>query len=111
MNHWLKLKGQGRSISQYLSERSYNRIAVYGWGELGKRLYEELKTAEIEVVCIIDRCAKPDGKTVSVDEFREEFYDISAVVVTAIYDFDNIYHILRGRVNCPILSLEEVVWS
>ena len=111
LNHWLTLKGPGRSISQYLSERSYNRIAVYGWGELGKRLCEELKEAEIEVVCIIDRCAKPDGKTVSVDEFREEFYDISAVVVTAIYDFDNIYHVLRGRVSCPILSLEEVVWS
>lgn len=111
VHQWLKLKEQGRSLEKYFTVNGYHDIAIYGWGELGQHLYEELKESQINVRYIVDRNAKSDGKIVSVDKLTEKDADVSAIVITAVFDFDNIYNDLKDRVNCPIISLEEVVMT
>ena len=54
---WLKLYSDNRSISGFLKEKQYNKVAIYGDGYLGKQLYRELKRDGIEVSYFIDRNA------------------------------------------------------
>ncbi len=51
----LNIYEQEESIRDYFVANEYYRVAVYGLGELGKRLVRVLKKNNIEVVCIIDK--------------------------------------------------------
>ena len=42
VNKWLKNRNQHISVADYFKNNHYEKIAIYGMGEIGKRLYEEL---------------------------------------------------------------------
>ena len=43
VNKWLKNRNQHISVADYFKTNHYEKLAIYGMGEIGKRLYEELK--------------------------------------------------------------------
>ena len=47
LNKWLYLKQNGTSLDTYFKKNDYNSIAIYGMGEMGNRLYDELKQSSI----------------------------------------------------------------
>lgn len=49
VNKWLKNRNQHISVADYFKNNHYEKIAIYGMGEIGKRLYEELCAEGIEV--------------------------------------------------------------
>jgi len=56
---WLTINISDKSILEYFEKRNIKEIAIYGYGGLGKRLYQELKKQEIiNVKYIIDQMAK-----------------------------------------------------
>ena len=109
LNHWLKLKQQGISCQDYFRENNYKRIAIYGFKELGERLYDELKGSDIEVVYVIDKDV--DGVWAEVDVFGvdEEFPDVDAIIVTPTWFFIEVEETLSRKAKCPIVSLEDVI--
>ncbi len=57
VNKWLKNRNQHISVADYFKNNHYEKIAIYGMGEIGKRLYEELCAEGIEVTAVFDRNA------------------------------------------------------
>ena len=55
LNQWMIFLHQDKSLDQYFIQRKYKRIAIYGMGELGNRLYEELENSSVEIVYVIDQ--------------------------------------------------------
>lgn len=106
---WIDIKQKGESIGQILLEKGYKKIAIYGIYDLGERLYYELKDSSIEVKYIIDR--NPSTKISDVEIYKptDDFETVDAIIVTAIHYFDEIKNDLAKKMNCPILSLEDVV--
>ena len=90
LSHWLEVKNRGGSSLEYFREKGYREIAVYGMGELA-----------CGTVSRMDRIYAPEDALEQVD----------AVVVTPFYAMDSIRDTLRKKISCPIVSLEEVVWS
>lgn len=108
LDAWMSLKEQNIALSEYFEECGYEKIAIYGWGKMGKHLYEELKDSKVEVVYAIDRNAI--GNTdLKVYNINDSLPEVDAVIVSATFDFDAIYDELSEKVYCPIISLEEVV--
>ncbi len=112
LNHWLEIKNEGKSTVCYFEEMGYHHIAIYGMAELAIRLSEDLKGSSISVDYGIDRdvscsMARID-KVYSPDDNLPE---TEAVIVTPYAAFEDIKKNLKMKVNCPIISLEEVVWS
>ena len=85
-------------------------IAIYGYAEFGQRLHDELRDSEVEVKYIIDR-SMFSGSLNMLPIYRpdEMLPEIDAVIVTPVWDFDQIKEQLVNRVKCPIISLEEVI--
>ncbi len=112
MNQWVKVKQAGKNLSSYFLKNNYKKIAVYGMGYAGKALLEELRATEINVVYGIDRKAEDlhmDIHIVSPDAPFPEGAD--AVVVTAVDSFEEIEESLSKKTDCPIISLEEIVFE
>lgn len=110
LNQWLILKQHYKNLSTYFDEHSYHTIAIYGMGEMGNRLYDELKHSNIEIKYGIDYKAETiytDIKVYEINTIPENTID--AVVVTTPFAFDEIQSLLSKKMSCPILSLEDVI--
>ena len=111
LNHWLALKQEGKSLTEYFVTNGYKELAIYGMGEMGNRLYDELKGTEIQVKYAIDKNVASTYSELDVKEIDDEFPEVDVLVVTATFVFDEIKEELSKNVNMPIVSLEDVVYS
>ncbi|AGF58309.1 gas vesicle protein [Clostridium saccharoperbutylacetonicum] len=111
LNQWLILKTEGRSLEEYFKENNYNKVAIYGMGELGCRLYEDLKDTSIEVKYCIDR--NLDGVYSELDVFSldDELEEVDAIVVSPVYDFEVIEKNISEKVDYSVISLEDVIYA
>lgn len=111
MNQWVKVKQENKNLAEYFEKNNFKRIAVYGMSFAGEALINELRDTDILVAYGIDKNAEQlysDVKIVSVDDLLEE---VDAVVVTAITFFDEIEDKLSKKMECPIISLEDILYE
>ena len=111
MNQWVQIKQEGKSLADYFRENGYKTIAIYGMHYAGERLVDELKGTEIRVACGIDRNAYPIYSEIDIITKEDRIPDVDAVVVTAITFFDVIEEELSQIVDCPIVSLEDILYE
>ena len=112
LNQWLLLKQEGKSLEKYFAENGYKTIAIYGMGEMGNRLYDELKNSSVvEIKYAIDKNAAGTYSELEVFDPDDEMTEVDAVIVTAIFAFDEIEDELSEKIQCPIISLEDVVYE
>lgn len=110
-NQWIELKNAGRGLEEYFEKNGWHHIAVYGMGELGNRLVEELKNSKIVIEYAIDKRSDMVFSEVELKEMDEELPKVDAIVVTPFFDYDKIEETLMEIVDYPIVSIEEVVFS
>lgn len=112
MNKWVKLKQKGKTLVSYFEKENYNRIAIYGMSFVGETLLDEVKDSNIQVVYGIDQHADhiwvADLEVVNVEDDLEE---VDAIVVTAVTFFEEIEEKLSGKVSCPVISLEDILYE
>jgi len=113
LNQWLAVRQQGGNLSSYFDKNGYNRIAVYGLGELGKSLIAELRETRIEVVYGVDRNIDNVFSDVDVYQLEDipDDVDVDVFVVTAVFAIEEIEKELSDRWNRKVISLEEVVFG
>lgn len=109
MNQWVKVKQGGKNLSEYLKQNGYKKIGIYGMSYAGVTLINELKESDIEVAYGIDKRA--DNPDVDVIKPDGELAPVDAVVVTAITFFDEIEEKLSQKLDCPIISLEDILYE
>lgn len=111
MDRWVRVKQEEKSISSFLAGKGYKKIAVYGMSYVGETLVNELRGTEVDIVYGIDRNAKTaygDVKVVSVDD---DLPEVDGIVVTAVTYYPAIWEKLSKKVQCPILSLEDILYG
>lgn len=111
MDRWLSLKEQGISTVQYFKNNGYKKIGIYGMANMANHLLADLEESEIEVVFGIDKRANSLYAEVLVLGLEDDFPKVDAIVVTPIFDFDNIKKTLSAKVSCPVVSLNEVLFG
>ena len=109
MNQWVKVKQEGKNLSSYFEKNGYKKIAIYGMSYVGETLVDELKGTEVQVVYGIDKNADSLYAVVDVITIEDTLEEVDAIVVTAITYFGEIKEQLRAKVDCPIISLEDIL--
>lgn len=109
LERWLTLKEQNKNLSEYLCRHGYKKAAIYGWGILGKHLYEELKDTEIEILYAIDKNKSEESSQVKLVSMNDEWEQADVILVSATFDFVNIRREVRQKTDMDILSLEEIL--
>lgn len=110
MNQWVRLKQEGKNLATYFEKNGYKRIAVYGMSYAGETLVDELKNSAVTVVYGIDRNAASLYSDVDIVSVEDDLEEVDAIVVTAITFFDEIENLLSGKMDCPIISLEDILY-
>jgi len=109
-NKWLKLKNQGKSLKPYFEDNDLKTVAIYGVGGLGERLFEDLKSLDINVIYAIDRVAGMKHiEGLHIVGIEDELKDVDAIIVTPVQDFYAIEKVLEEKTDSEIISLEDIV--
>ena len=109
MNRWVKLKQEGREIIDYFKKNNYKHIAIYGMSYMGETLINELKNSDVEIVYAIDKNADNIFADVEVVGLDEELEEVDVIIVTAVSFFEEVKELLVQKIDCPIVSLEEIL--
>lgn len=111
MNQWVKVKQQGINLADFFVKNGYKKIAIYGMSYAGETLVDELKGSEVTVAYGIDKNADSIYADVDIVSMEDNLEEVDAIVVTAITFFDEIEEKLSEKVDCAIISLEDVLYE
>ena len=111
MAQWVKAKQEGKNLASYLEQNGYKKIAIYGMSYAGETLVGELDGTGVTVAYGIDKNADSIYADIDVVTMDDDLEPVDAIVVTAITFFDEIEEQLSEKVDCPIISLEDVLYE
>ena len=111
MQQWVKVYQSGHKLQDYFKKNNYRKIAVYGMSEIGYMILKELEETEIEVLYCIDKNADNLFAKIDVRRPDEELQPVDAVIVAVIHFYDEVKDALQEKLDCPIISLSDVVWE
>lgn len=111
VEYWLALRQKGVTLADFFIKRDFHRVAIYGYGVLGQRLYQELLGSGVKAIYGIDRRVKGNGTVFPIYTPNDDLEDVDVVIVTVSSGFPKIAKMLRNQINCPILPLEDVVYG
>lgn len=109
---WIRLNQNRKSIAKHLQEKKINLVTIYGYGDVGKLLYGDLLSTDIEVKEILDKreiVTQSHSKNLKVYKPREGNTAVDAIIVTAIYYFDEIEKELMDLGYQNIISLQRLL--
>ena len=110
MMGWMDIATKGFRLDEYLKNCGYHQIAVYGAGDLGKHLIQQLKGTEVRIQYVIDKITFPNQVDM-LPVYRPEdiLPAVDAVIVTPICEYLKIKEKISEQMKCPIISLEDII--
>lgn len=113
-DYWMYLHIRDKKIENYLCDRGYKKIAIYGMNYLGNRLYDDLCESFVEVIFGIDKAS--DGIEYEIPIFNMEdmalykkLEEIDAVIVTVVTSYQSISQKFKKMSHKPVISIEDIL--
>ena len=111
MTQWVQAKQEGKSLINYFIKNGYHSIAIYGMNFVGETLLNELKNTDIQVEYGIDRDVEKMNLSIRIITPEDEMDKVDAIVVTPIIYFESIETMLKKKIVCPVVSIEDVLYE
>lgn len=111
MNQWVKVKQEGKNLASYFEQRGYWEIAVYGMSHAGRTFINELKDSSVKIRYGIDQRPGIAYERLDIISPEDELEMVDAIVVTPVTYFTEIEEHLNRKINCPIISLEDILYE
>ena len=87
----------------------WKRVAIYGMGEMGKLLNQELQLDGIKVLYAIDRNAENIKTDIPVYQLSNNLKKVDGVIVTAITFYPEIVREIGTFIEAPVVSLKDIL--
>ena len=107
---WMDLLEGGRHLSNYLEKNRYYRVAVYGGHDIGRHVVKQLQGTRVCVEYIIDRNGSlKENDFLPTYRPDDQLPRADAIIVTPIWDYQNIKEKLSVKTSCPVISLKKII--
>lgn len=114
LNEWLKLKQENVSLETYFKSHHYSSIVIYGWGEIGKRFVKEIEHSDsIKVQYVMDQNSDMFSLSndIILNPLDRSNDNLDAIIVTPIFEYEQIKNQLEKEYNFPIISMEDIIFE
>lgn len=103
-----KLKTRGISVSDFVRNNNYKKVAIYGLSFLAEVVYEDLRHDDIDVVCFIDRNKEGDYDGVRIVK-PDESANADLIIVCVAFGMPQIRHSLEKANDCDMYYIYDVI--
>ena len=105
---WMGLREKKIAIEDWLIENGYRKIAIYGYGIMGRHLETELNRSDnVQLEFIVDRQKNLLHTNVCVYEPTEKLPPIDVIIVASYYFFDSAKKVLPQGIE--VVSLGSIL--
>lgn len=105
---WLNLVlDNPECVQEYLRKKGYQKVAIYGYGRVGKMLYKNIKEMTNLIIDRLPKCV--NDKVVTVLACEEKYPDTDLVIVTPMSEYNSIIDSISGKTTADIVSLQELI--
>lgn len=109
LRRWQNRDGMER-FTEFLEKNKIYRVAVYGYGERGRRLVRFLEKAEVSVLFLIDRVGQNLSNQYCVYKPEDTFPEIDAAIVSPYHVLnDEQKHKLMEHGCRTVIDLEDIL--
>lgn len=108
---WVEAYQLGKSLEELLLNKKYENVAIYGMGDVGYLLFRELESSKIKVKYGIDKATIGRGINLQIVAPSSDMEKVDAIIVTAIFAFDEIKAMLESMVSYPVVSLDDLIYE
>lgn len=109
LKRWIMQNGENNILQIYLNKNGFKKVALYGMEHLGQCAAYKLAdlSGELELLYGIDG----DKVSSEIEIYRPEdnMPEVDVVIVTLIYEYENLKIELEKKFLCPVVSLEEII--
>lgn len=109
LDKWLSIKENNKSLLNYLDKLKCNSVAIYGYGILGRHLLTELEKSKVDIKYIIDRKLTGKIRGINILKPKDDLPPVDAIIVTPVWDFNEIEEYLNSKCEYRIFSLAEIL--
>lgn len=108
---WVDLLRKGRCLSDWFNEKGVNTISLWGLGDVGKRLIDDVSN-QIEIRCIIE--TNPNDKEYkgikigTIHELENDISDCDLIVLIPGYDTKRISKNFDDHLVKKIIAVDEL---
>lgn len=109
---WMQLMQKNIVISEYFIRNNIPRIIMYGIGQFGKLLIEDLRTVDIEIesIWVTDRVDKDyQGIDIETPDTKESKKDYPIVVTSVGYEEEICVKLVEQGVKNRIIKMEDIL--
>ena len=116
LKRWLENRNHNKTFLDYFHQCGYQTIAIYGAGDLGNLLYEEVKGSDVHVKYFVDRNAEGMKEidqipVITIPEMKN-VEDVDVLVITPLGNYDAINQRLTEYMpEMRTISLREAVYE
>ncbi|MBD5548883.1 MAG: hypothetical protein HDQ97_16115 [Lachnospiraceae bacterium] len=96
------------SIASFLKQDNVKRVAIYGYGVIGKKLLDELIKEHIRVEYMVDKAETYQDNNIIVYRPEDDLPSVDIMIVTPIFAYSEIKQQFCKR-NMNIASLGEII--
>ncbi len=108
---WVEAYQLDKSLEELLLDKKYESIAIYGMGDVGYLLFRELEPSRIKVKYGIDKSTIGRGINLPIVAPSSDMEKVDAIIVTAIFAFDDIQKMLESMVDYPVIPLDDLIYE
>ena len=109
LEKWMRVREENRNLIEYFYKNDYKNIVIYGLGKMASHLFFDLKDSDVKVIGAIDKGAINKFEEYPVVTIDDDIPKADCIIVTTTYDYENIKEQLVSKVDCPIISLMDIV--
>ena len=112
LTSWMDILESNGSLEEYFICKGIDNVAVYGAGGVGEHLLKQLRESNITIKYVIDKSEfLKASETLPLYKPCDDLPEVDAIVVTVIDSFEMVSERVQEKINCPILSIIDVVFD
>ncbi len=109
LNNIFRMRQKNISIARWLKEKGYTKIAIYGMHFVGQRLFDVLIEEDINIVYLIDQKKGGQYRDVKICAPSDKLEKVDALIITPVSYYNEIFIDMQKRIDCVILSVEDLL--
>lgn len=108
-NTWIALENKGKTLSGFLKEQGCQKVAIYGYGHVGKQMVGRLRKENVEIAYLADRNAAYIEEDIPAYTIEDDWPETSAVIVTLVEKEEAIVQQIKRKMDVPIWTIRELL--
>lgn len=108
LDRWMKMEEQGKALEELFVNKCWNHIAIYGYGKIGKHLYQKLKNTLVRVEYVIDQNSEFHEDNIKIVKVGSQLPVVDVIIVTPVMEYEGIRKYLEQNQNYPVVSVEDI---